>query len=286
MSAENSLIQSVISTESIGSPAWWKKIKVRGTPLVLSVSNRESEVLFLWRNPPDSPVAAVYIEITGITDHHQFDTACLSRYPQTDVWFYQCRITRSWCGSYSFIPVDTRHLQPVYTGSIQAQSEQHRQWLHSTLFELAEPDPLNQRNLSECLWGKRKSPFWQTDRQCHFAWHDFDKARGRCTNSPEQAFIWSNPKLGNHRSVWLHSTTEKSNENTPLVIVLDGNFWSQEMPLFSALDTATQSGLIREAVYVFIDSLDLAQRETDLCCNKTFWQEIEQDLLPEGFITA
>ena len=66
----------------------------------------------------------------------------------------------------------------------------------------------------------------------------------------------------------------------PLVLVLDGQFWSQSMPLFSALTDATSSGQLPPALYVFIDEINGALRSEEFSCNPLFWQAITQELLP------
>ncbi|MGZ9116064.1 MAG: enterochelin esterase, partial [Methylocystis sp.] len=61
---------------------------------------------------------------------------------------------------------------------------------------------------------------------------------------------------------------------------LDGQYWAEAMPVFSALDHATQADLLPPSVYVLIDSLDANMRRRELACDEAFLEAVQQELLP------
>ncbi len=65
----------------------------------------------------------------------------------------------------------------------------------------------------------------------------------------------------------------------PLVVLLDGQYWAEAMPVFSALDHATQADLLPPSVYVLIDSLDAKIRTRELACDEAFLEAVQQELL-------
>ncbi|MGZ2332987.1 enterochelin esterase [Vibrio alginolyticus] len=281
---ENKNINSVLSglledNEEVGAPCWWNEVQTKGTPFILSQDNTSVELLFLWRNTDDS-VKEIYIDINGITDHHSFDMARLTHVKGTDVWFYKARVNSTWRGSYTFIPVTHERVQPAYHGTYQEKRTKHREWLR-TIFPLSVRDDLSKNNLSACEWGRSKTPLSMPKAVSQSAWSRFDTKNGNVQAGAGMQLAWTSQCLGNERYVWLYSTASADQmAELPLVLVLDGQFWSQSMPLFSALTDATSSGQLPPALYVFIDEINLALRSEEFSCNPLFWQAITQELLP------
>lgn len=62
-------------TEHPGSESWWQQQQQQGLPRISPPAEGECEVTFLWRDPQGdeetSDYRHVWINITGITDHHQ-----------------------------------------------------------------------------------------------------------------------------------------------------------------------------------------------------------------------
>ncbi|WP_338418892.1 enterochelin esterase domain-containing protein [Tatumella ptyseos] len=60
---------------SPGTDFWWQQQQQRGLPLIERLENALCRVTFLWRDPQGSEKTSafrhVWINITGITDHHQ-----------------------------------------------------------------------------------------------------------------------------------------------------------------------------------------------------------------------
>ncbi|WP_070971612.1 enterochelin esterase [Vibrio sonorensis] len=267
----------------IGDDQWWECIKREGLPLIASKWEDHCEVIFLWRGDTarsDSLTKQVYIDIIGITDHHSFDMKKLKRIEDTDVWWYKVNVKNAWRCGYAFIPVQQDMVQPQYLGSYSEKKEMHRRWLRS-IFPLSCSDPLNPLSLSKCQWSETKSPLHMPDALPQKEWQCFDEGSESSHHTFDRVYTWESDILGRSRSVWLYSTSSSQQQaEIPTVLILDGGFWCQEMPLFDALQKATDSGVLPASNYVFIDEVNLEQRKLDLGCSADFWQAISQELLP------
>ncbi len=267
----------------IGNVLWWHKIIEEGVPLINEKNEETSEVTFLWRSDDSESkqnVSAVYIDINGITDHHSFHMEKLIKIEGTDVWFYRTEIRNTWRGSYSFIPVSQREIQPEYQGTLPEKKQQHRQWLR-TIFSKSRRDRLSKNNLSHCPWGTKKSPLHMNRAINQNSWANFDNEQDFDVTKNKWLINWESELLNNTRKVWAYSTSNlQKYKPLPLVLILDGFFWSTSMPIFDALSKATEDGVIPEAVYVLIDEVNGQLRNDELACNERFWQAIQSELLP------
>ncbi len=274
---------------NIGDQTWWRIITSQGTPIVADVADKYADVIFLWRESPSDADAAdiqdVYIDINGVTDHHSFAMAKLTRIAGTDVWFYVASIPRTWRGGYAFIPVTSADVQPNYVGHDDEKREQHRQWLRR-IFPLSCHDQLNANGLNHCGWGRDKTPLHMPDAPPQPQWQPFDQRCGQSIVKSTFAIDWHSEILNASRRVWLYSTAS-AEQVLPVVFILDGRFWSESLPIYDALSCATEDGVLPEAVYVLIDEIDGCQRSEDLSCNATFWLAIIQELFPlvSGYFT-
>ncbi len=267
----------------VGDKKWWSIIQFEGIPVTLSVDGDDAQVAFLWRDSlvdGISQVEHVYIDINGVTDHHSFNMARLTRIEGTDVWFYIARLKLTWRGGYAFIPVSEQQAQPEYTGSEEEKKAQHRDWLRA-IFPLSCRDKLNPAGLHHCDWGKVTSPLCMPQALAQADWQPFDNAAGQSKHKADHVIQWHSNLLDTTREIWVYSTASGFPEHPlPLVLVLDGRFWSHSLPIYDALSCATQKARLPQAVYVLIDEVSGQQRRKDLSCNPQFWQAITNELLP------
>ncbi|MZI92203.1 enterochelin esterase [Vibrio sp. CAIM 722] len=265
----------------IASEQWWQTAAEIGTPLLVKMTEDLSEACFIWRNTVDYDVAAVYVDIHGITDHHSFNPDTFTRYKETDLYYFCCQLPHAWRGAYAIVPVSELGLQPTYQGPIAEQKQQHRRWLLTTMHQFAVVDPLQKRNLPHCPWGQEFSPYSMPDAPSQPGWQPFDQSGGQLRGQAHlETFNWHSESMKKSRRVWLYSTAPEGTSDIPLVILQDGDFWAEELPIFSALDDNTHSGYLPPAVYVMIDAINPRHRGEDLPCNPAFWQAIQKELLP------
>lgn len=71
---------------------------------------------------------------------------------------------------------------------------------------------------------------------------------------------WHSARLGNSRRVWILTIGDEAPEERPLAILLDGQFWAENMPVWPALASLTHQRLLPGAVYLLIDAIDTQHR--------------------------
>ncbi|PHM50612.1 enterochelin esterase [Xenorhabdus miraniensis] len=290
----------LLSAPHVGSELWWKNIAVLGTPIIEVPTNHQVQTTFFWRDPngneQNSDLRRVYIDINGITDHHRPDPQSLQRLPETDIWYWSVSLEDDWRGSYRFIPVTDAHFPPDFfdepkpdelkPDEPKPRNQQQREWWIS-LFPLSTPDPLNLQHHHHNGLGLPLSAIHMPHATEQTAWEGVGIKPDPATQPGKHEPLllhWNSDRLNNQRRVWLYATGEEIGEETghprPLIILLDGLTWLEKMPIFPAIDMATEQQQIPGAVWLLIDVIDMPHREQELPCNPDFWQAIQDELLP------
>ncbi|QQA76738.1 enterochelin esterase [Pectobacterium parmentieri] len=270
----------LLASPFVGEAEWWHDLARIGTPVVEPCGEKRVQITFFWRDPEGteqhSTIQRVYIDINGVTDHHSAMPQSLQRLAGTDVWHWSTDIESDWRGSYSLLPIRREQLPPVF-----ADECEQREWWCS-LFPHAIADPLNLVKPFITHWGESLSAAHMPDAPPQAAWHALDVGQvWEADPSRLHVFSWQSTLLGNVRRIWLYTTGEGvTPSQCPLSIILDGQKWAEEMPLFQALDEETRRASLPPAVWLFIDVIDMSYREQELTCNKAFWLAVQEELLP------
>lgn len=266
--------------DDVGADRWWRRVAIEGCPIVSALGQGRALVLFLWRDPEGdettSTTRRVYIDVCSVTNRHRGEPAALERVAGTDVWRWSFEVEADWRGSYCFIPFDDRHPPRAADGE-----DASREWWRSAL-RRAQSDPLNP---GVCHVGPRGQPLSAAHLpQSPFqaAWRDVDrKNRAAPDQNRLRQITWRSARLGNSRRVWTYRAgVTQADRALPLVLLLDGQYWAQAMPVFSALDNDTQADRLPPAVYVLVESLDAKTRAAELACDDAFLEAVQQELLP------
>lgn len=265
----------------IGSAQWWEHVSSVGTPIQIPRSNGTTDLIFLWQEQRhESEHKAIYIEINGVVNHHDFNAAELTRYLGTDVYYYVCNIESSWNGTYALIPVFQEAMQPAYLGDKQQQITQHRDWIMKRR-EHHIADPFNKMNLHYGQWATSHSRSYLDPSVIHPAWTDYDQnSASQDWASLCRTHLYKSKLLQQNRRFWTYSTAEENHDDLPLVILLDGEFWVESMPVMGPLNFCTEHDLLPPAVYVMIDAISVQQRGEDLTCSPMFWQAVIEEIIP------
>ncbi|WP_409244349.1 enterochelin esterase [Enterobacter cloacae] len=263
-----------VTVLTTGSEAWWQS---KNGPEWVREEGKY-RVTFWWRDPAGtqhtSAVKRVWLYITGVTDHHKnARPQSLERIPDTDVWQWQGEFSPQWRGSYCFIPSEnTDDFAPdVFHGEQPNRLALREGW--RKLLPQAMSDPLNTQS-----WrggrGHDVSALEMPDAPVQPGW---DRP-----NTPYRQPVcidWQSNRLGNRRRVWIFTTGDDDPER-PLAVLLDGQFWAESMPVWTALTALTLGRKLPPAVYVLIDVIDMAHRNNELPCNPDFWLAVQEELLP------
>ncbi|MFP1982910.1 enterochelin esterase [Lonsdalea quercina] len=276
---------ALLKAPEAGTEAWWRRVAHLGTPLVESAASGQVRATFLWRDPhgsgTESPIQRVYADINGVTDHHSCSPQSLQHLADTDVWHWSVTLENDWRGSYCLLPVTEAELPPSFSQDANERRQQQREWWCS-LSAHAVADPLNV-NMPHHTWGGQpESSAHMPNAPAQAAWRRVDRGQASAPDAHRlHTFTWRSDTLGNARRIWLYATGDsEAPEHRPLAIVLDGQRWAEQFPLFSALDEETHGGKLPPAVWLLIDALDPETRGDELPCNAAFWSAVQDELLP------
>ncbi|MFU2315859.1 enterochelin esterase [Rahnella sp. PCH160] len=285
---EKCTAQAMLLSPQAGSAAWWHEIASRGTPWTEPLRDGFCGVTFFWRDPQGDEMTSetqrVWININGITDHHQSSPPqSLQRLAGTDVWYWQTELRADWRGSYSLIPRTEAGAEfPKNNDDYQSMLAAREWW--KNLFRLATHDPLNPHRPWPGAKSHALSGLHMPGALPQPAWAEFDLHGPKAPQAPAllQTFRWKSARLGNMRNVWVFTTGEGLEPaSRPLAILLDGQFWAKQMPVWQPLMQLTREGALPEAVYVLIDVIDIQSRSRELTCNPEFWLAVQDELLPQ-----
>lgn len=273
---------ALLHCKGVGSEAWWQKITALGTPLITLLNGaHEALVTFVWRDllgcEASSPYQKVWINLTGLTDHHAGSAPrSLARIPGTDVWYYQHVVDARWRGSYCFVPSCVADDVPSSPRTLASLQQWWRHQLPHATF-----DPLNTRPAWLSARGHPASGIVLPLASYSDGWQHWDQCPAPIY-APErlQRHIWYSPRLKTYRTVWVFETGETHDAQRPLALLLDGQFWARQMPIWSPLMHDTHAQRLPGAVYVLIDSIDNVHRKRDMVCSPDFWDAVQQELLP------
>lgn len=280
----------MLARSDVGSEGWWRDVADQGAPWVEAQGAEHCAVTFVWRDPQGgqrtSAVRRVWLYISGVTDHHSRSAPqSLERIADTDVWCWSMVLGAGWRGSYCFIPSRDAAFGPEATA--MDSTALRNGWRDRLPAAIA--DPLNRLPAWTGGRGHRVSALHLPTAPSQPAWSEFDRLgplAGRTLPPlPAPARLeqhrWRSTLLGNTRDVWVFTTGPGRPWERPLAIVLDGQFWARQMPIWSPLIAATRAGALPAAVYLLIDAIDTGVRGRELPCNPTFWQAVQQELLPQ-----
>lgn len=278
---------AILQHHDVGSEAWWAQLVQQGTPWLEPADDNDYWVTFFWRDPAgtelNSPWQRVWININGVTDHHQqTEPQTLRRFPNTDVWFWQIRLPATWRGSYCLMPQQEANDFTTDTDGISGDMMAVRRWWQQ-MFAAAIPDPLNLNHAWRGARGTALSALHMplAPPQPYWAPFDWEMTQHLSLQATLTEYHWCSERLGNERRVWVLTTGAIHPQNRPLAILLDGQFWTQTMPIQYPLDQMTQDGLLPPAVYLLIDVVDTSLRSQELTCNPEFWLAVQEELLPQ-----
>ncbi|KNC14034.1 hypothetical protein AC790_07455 [Pantoea sp. RIT-PI-b] len=261
-----------------GSAAWWQAQQSQGIPRIELADDGQCQVTFFWRDPQgdetQSSTQRVWINITGVTDHHQRrPPQSLMRVTGTNVWYWQTSLPANWRGSYCLMPDEQA---TDFSG--EADMSSLRNWWRDK-FPTAQADPLNYLRGWSGGRGMSVSPLHLPQAPNQQVWQAVDKGTASAVELQQQQ--WHSAILGNSRKVWIYTTGDANPAQRPLAILLDGQFWAHNMPIAGPLQQLTDAGTLPPAVYLFIDIIDRDHRSRELPCNAQFWQALQQELLPQ-----
>lgn len=245
---------------NVGSEVWWNTVKKLGSPLV-NLQKNKALCTFIWRSSELKESLFVYIDIYSQSPSIYQKWNRFSRIAETDVYFFEIELPLAWAGSYV-----------VVTASEEAPetdcAAKRRAWWQTQLKQSAQIDPFNQHR------------FYTGHLARYINQIQLENTKSLIADCPiTKTFQWSSRLCQQDYLVDIFISHQSTQEDLPLIILLDGQIWSRELSIIPDLQHLTDSNKIRPAVYVFVHSLNSQQRQQDYGCHDAFSQALVYELI-------
>ena len=262
-----------------------------GKQVTESGIKQDFEITFYWQQNSqkeekgkDKEITTVVLEILGVTDHHAAQLCQLQPVvdkfgAHTGIWSKSIKLNlpRNWQGSYFYIPV-CKKMADVLT--LTANNNSRQRWL--SLLPYRQVDKLNNKRFTCGEYAVKQSIISLNNQELASYLQPITKQKAQLKKR-----LWHSDILANSRQISLLSTqvtsakTTQQNEIKPLIILLDGEVWTEQIPLADNLQAATEQAYLPAADYLFIPNISGQTRTKELTCNPRFWQAISQELLSD-----
>lgn len=245
---------------NVGSEVWWNTVKKLGSPLV-NLQKNKALCTFIWRSSELKESLFVYIDIYSQSPSIYQKWNRFSRIAGTDVYFFEIELPLAWAGSYV-----------VVTASEEAPETDcaatRRAWWQTQLKQSAQIDPFNQHR------------FYTGHLARYINQIQLESTKFLIDDYPiTKTFQWSSRLCQQDYLVDVFISHQSTQEDLPLIILLDGQLWSRELSIIPEIQHLTDSNKIRPAVYVFVHSLNSQQRQQDYGCHDAFSQALVYELI-------
>ncbi|EXS22532.1 MULTISPECIES: enterochelin esterase [Acinetobacter] len=245
---------------NVGSEVWWNTVKKLGSPLV-NLQKNKALCTFIWRSSELKESLFVYIDIYSQSPSIYQKWNRFSRIAGTDVYFFEIELPLAWAGSYV-----------VVTASEEAPETDcaatRRAWWQTQLKQSAQIDPFNQHR------------FYTGHLARYINQIQLESTKFLIGDYPiTKTFQWSSRLCQQDYLVDVFISHQSTQEDLPLIILLDGQLWSRELSIIPEIQHLTDSNKIRPAVYVFVHSLNSQQRQQDYGCHDAFSQALVYELI-------
>jgi enterochelin esterase family protein len=264
----NKLLSELQSGNRNALREFWLEVEKQGTPLVEPIPGDPAHVwtTFLWR--ARQPVRNVLL-VSGLTNESYgrdvLSQNLMSPLAGTDIWYRTYRV-RS----------DARftYLLSIDDSLVPSENEQNPREREAKF----RPDPLNPHHAagddSDSLVELPAAPV----QDCWLP--KSGSPKGEVTSLQIQSHL-----LNSERKIWIYTPAGYQSSGRPyrLLILMDGEFYTKEVPTPIILDNLLAAGKIPPTVAVFIGNLPANQpatRTTELSCHHPFTQFLVEELLP------
>ncbi len=245
---------------NVGSEVWWNTVKKLGSPLVTLQKNK-ALCTFIWRSSELKESLFVYIDIYSQSPSIYQKWNRFSRVAGTDVYFFEIELPLAWAGSYVVV---TSSEEAPETDCVAAR----RAWWQTQLKQNAQIDPFNQHR------------FYTGHLARYINQIQLENTKSLIADCPiTNTFQWSSRLCQQDYLVDVFISHQSTQEDLPLIILLDGQIWSRELSIMPDLQHLTVADKIRPAVYVFVHSLNSQQRQRDYGCHDAFSQALVYELI-------
>ncbi|WP_224991877.1 enterochelin esterase [Acinetobacter pittii] len=253
-------LHSLFQQLNVGSEVWWNTVKKLGSPLVTLQKNK-ALCTFIWRSSELKESLFVYIDIYSQSPSIYQKWNRFSRVAGTDVYFFEIELPLAWAGSYVVV-ISSEEAPETDCAATR------RAWWQTQLKQNAQIDPFNQHR------------FYTGHLARYINQIQLENTKSLIADCPiTKTFQWSSRLCQQDYLVDVFISHQSTQEDLPLIILLDGQIWSRELSIIPDLQHLTVTDKIRPAVYVFVHSLNSQQRQRDYGCHDAFCQALVYELI-------
>ena len=245
---------------NVGSEVWWNTVKKIGSPLV-NLQKNKALYTFVWRSPEPKESIFVYIDIYSQSPSIYQKWNRFSHIAGTNVYFFEIELPLAWTGSY--VVVTASEKAPETDCAITRRS-----WWQTQLKHHSQIDPLSPHR------------FYSGHLARYINQIQLKNTKPLIDDCPiTKTFQWSSRLCQQDYLLDVFISHQSTQEDLPLIILLDGQIWSRELSIIPDLQNLTVSNKICPAVYVFVHSLSGQQRQQDYGCHDAFSQALAHELI-------
>ncbi|MEB6478863.1 enterochelin esterase [Acinetobacter vivianii] len=253
-------IHPIFQQKNLGSDIWWNSVEHIGTPLVIE-DNQQLHCTFLWRRQSETESTYIDVYSQSPTIYQQWNA--FQQIENTDISFFEITLPLNWSGSYVLVTtLDSAPETP--------EAQLRRQWWINQLQHYVQVDRLNP-------YPPYPAQVSRWVNQLHLG--QPQDSRQANVSPVYESIEWYSQHLATTYQVDFYQTASLT-ENSPLVILLDGQIWSQHLPILQDIQLRTDQGQMGAANYVFLHSINSEQRCLDYGCRDLFSQAIVEELIP------
>lgn len=253
-------IHPIFQQKNIGSDIWWNVVKHIGNPLVIE-NQQQLHCTFLWRR--QSETESIYIDVYSQSASIYQQWNAFQQIEHTDICFFEISLPLNWSGSYVLVTTPERAPETP-------EPQLRRQWWIRQLQHYAQVDQFNS-------YPPYPAQVSRWVNQLHLGQPQVSQP---AADRPQyQTLQWHSQRLAMTYPVDFYAAAPWT-ADSPLVILLDGQLWSRDLPILQELRSCTDQGQMKAANYVFLHSINSQQRCLDYGCRDLFSQAIVEELIP------
>lgn len=241
--------QQVVAAEE----DFWKRIEEVGTPLVEYTAQGNALLTFLYKGPANN----VRVLGSPYGGHSQ-----LTQLDNSDIWFHTFEVPNSTRLSYRIAP-----------NIPQLSNENYRQQRRAVLATV-KADPLNHRS----LFSKGSaSTLTLDDAPSDYLTKNSGGLKGEVS---EHFYNNSENVLARKVNIYQPNKKYKVTNDTPVLIIFDGDAYLEKVPTPTILDNLIAQGLIPPIKAVFINPPLTSMRAEELTPNKKYAMFLADEFMP------
>jgi enterochelin esterase-like enzyme len=257
--------------------SFWREVEKQTTPLIEPIPGDQAHmwVTFLWR--AKQPVQNVLV-LSGLSNYSYgrstLPNNLMSQLPETDVWYKTYRVRADSRFTYQL---------SVNDSLIPQEDEQDE----NARFSKFQADPLNPRRSGDATNKNKTENDEDTESFVELPQAPAQPWLLRAPGVPTGKLAAHQLKseiLQNERRVQVYTPYQYDPHHSyPLLILMDGNFYTGSVPTPTILDNLIAQNKIRPVVAVFVDNPATNQlylRTLELSCYAPFTRFLAQELIP------